>query len=91
MTESSNSVQAIRWQDGQLQLLDQRLLPVEERYLACRTAVETAAAIHDMVVRGDYSKPSFALTVPTLLTSVRTDCPEGSAIVEILTAADWER
>lgn len=45
----------------------------------------------DMVLRGDYSKPSFALTVPTLLTPVRTDCPEGSAIVEILTAADWER
>jgi len=52
MSDSSNSVQAIRWQDGQLQLLDQRLLPVDERWIDCRTAVETAAAIHDMVVRG---------------------------------------
>jgi methylthioribose-1-phosphate isomerase len=52
MTESSNGVQAIRWQDGQLHLLDQRLLPVDERWIACTTAAETAAAIHDMVVRG---------------------------------------
>ncbi len=48
-------------------------------------------AFDDMVVRGDYSKPSFAVTVPTLLSPVRTDCPEGTTIVEILTAADWGR
>lgn len=35
-----------------LHLLDQRALPGEVRYLACRTALETAAAIKGLVVRG---------------------------------------
>lgn len=46
------AVQAIQWQSGALRLLDQRLLPLEERYIDCRSAEDTAAAIHDMVVRG---------------------------------------
>jgi methylthioribose-1-phosphate isomerase len=50
--QTSTSIQPIRWLDNHLELLDQRLLPAEERYLAIRTAAETAAAIHDMVVRG---------------------------------------
>ena len=45
-------------------------------------------AMHD---RGDYSKPSFAMTVPTLLTDDRGDCPEGVQIVELLTVASHER
>jgi methylthioribose-1-phosphate isomerase len=47
-----SAIEPIRWRDDHLELLDQRLLPAEERYLAIRTAGETAAAIHDMVVRG---------------------------------------
>ena len=35
-----------------LHLLDQRALPGEVRYLACRTADETAQAIKSLVVRG---------------------------------------
>lgn len=46
------AIQPIRWHDGQLQLLDQRRLPAEERYLVIRSAPEAATAIHDMVVRG---------------------------------------
>ena len=39
--------------DGQvLRLLDQRALPLEVRYLDCRTAQETAIAIKELVVRG---------------------------------------
>jgi len=45
-------VQALIWAPNCLRLLDQRLLPAEETYIECRTAAETAAAIHDMVVRG---------------------------------------
>ncbi|MDB4966961.1 MAG: translation initiation factor, aIF-2BI family [Myxococcales bacterium] len=37
---------------GVLSLLDQRLLPAEEIWIECRTVVEVAAAIKDMVVRG---------------------------------------
>lgn len=46
------------------------------------------AAMHD---RGDYTRPSFAVTVPTLLTDDRSDCPEGTQIVELLTVASYER
>ncbi len=52
MSDKSNTVQAIQWQDGVLRLLDQRLLPLEERYIDCRNAEDTATAIHEMVVRG---------------------------------------
>lgn len=43
---------AIRYQPGTLSLLDQRLLPGEERWLPLATAAEVAAAIRAMVVRG---------------------------------------
>ena len=45
-------MQPILWLGDHLRLLDQRLLPGEETYLDCRTAAETAAAIHGMAVRG---------------------------------------
>ena len=48
-------------------------------------------AFDDMVLRGDYRRPSFAVTVPSLLTSDRSDCPPGKQIVEFLTAADYGR
>lgn len=48
----SSRVQAIFWAGDHLRLLDQRLLPAEERYIECRDAIQTAAAIRDMVVRG---------------------------------------
>jgi methylthioribose-1-phosphate isomerase len=43
---------AILWRDGDLYLLDQRVLPQDERYVRCRDAAGTAAAIRAMVVRG---------------------------------------
>ena len=43
---------AILWHRGLLYLLDQRVLPQEERYVLCEDAADTAAAIHAMVVRG---------------------------------------
>ncbi|HEV8322725.1 MAG TPA: S-methyl-5-thioribose-1-phosphate isomerase [Myxococcota bacterium] len=42
----------VRWEDGEVVLLDQRRLPAEETYLHCRTASQVAAAIRDMAVRG---------------------------------------
>jgi methylthioribose-1-phosphate isomerase len=45
-------VEPIRWRGDALELLDQRLLPREVLYVACRNAQEVAAAIRDMVVRG---------------------------------------
>lgn len=43
---------AIHWLGTSLELLDQRLLPQESRWVSCRTADEVAQAITDMVVRG---------------------------------------
>jgi len=45
-------VQAIRWVQGRLELLDQRQLPQREEYLSIDTSSAAADAIRDMVVRG---------------------------------------
>lgn len=42
----------LKFENGTLQLLDQRALPAEVRTLECRTAEETALAIKALVVRG---------------------------------------
>ena len=46
------SVQTLRWVDDHLEMIDQRVLPSEFRYLAYRTAEEVAQGIRLMVVRG---------------------------------------
>ena len=53
--------------------------------------VDLNATFDDMVIRGNYRQPSFAMTVPSLLTQDHSDCPPGSQIVELLTAADYRR
>src|SRR3954451_16679213 len=45
-------VEPIRWRGEALELLDQRLLPREVHYIACRDAHEVAVAIRDMIVLG---------------------------------------
>jgi methylthioribose-1-phosphate isomerase len=49
---AAEKVKAIDWRDGTLHLLDQRVLPVEETWLAYTTAENVAEAIRSMVVRG---------------------------------------
>jgi methylthioribose-1-phosphate isomerase len=45
-------VTPIRWDGATLSLLDQRLLPLQEVWVECRTASEAADAIRTMIVRG---------------------------------------
>lgn len=45
-------VRAIEWRDGRLYLLDQRLLPGEERWLEVEDSDAAAKAIRELVVRG---------------------------------------
>jgi methylthioribose-1-phosphate isomerase len=52
MTEAGPKVQALRWDDGRLALIDQRALPLETRVLHYDSAAGVARAIRDMVVRG---------------------------------------
>jgi len=49
---SEGTVQALRWRDGRLELIDQRFLPARFEYRTCSTAADVAEAIHAMVVRG---------------------------------------
>lgn len=53
--------------------------------------VDLNRCFHHMYRLGDYSKVSFAMTTPSLLTDVGGDCPEGQQIVEFLTVADHAR
>ncbi|MFT5683811.1 MAG: methylthioribose-1-phosphate isomerase [Myxococcota bacterium] len=53
------NLESIRWTGESLELLDQRVLPAEERWLTLRTSAEVAKAITDMVVRG---APAIAIT-----------------------------
>ncbi len=45
-------VEPIRWRGNALDLLDQRLLPREVRWVSCTDAHEVAVSIRDMIVRG---------------------------------------
>jgi len=42
----------VKWSDAGVEMLDQRLLPNEEKWLTLKTYGEVAAGIKDMVVRG---------------------------------------
>ncbi len=46
------NIETLRWSDGRLEMIDQRVLPAEFRYLPYTNAAEVAAGIRDMVVRG---------------------------------------
>ncbi len=45
-------IPAIKWDNGVLSLLDQRLLPERIEYVECNDYKQAAKAIKDMVVRG---------------------------------------
>lgn len=51
-TDSVDTVRALVWREDRLEVLDQRLLPHEERWLRCAGAGDVARAIRDMAVRG---------------------------------------
>ena len=45
-------VETIRWTGGAVVMIDQTRLPIEEKYVTCRTYQEVATAIRDMTIRG---------------------------------------
>lgn len=49
---SELQVETLRWRDGRLEMVDQRLLPARIEFVACDSAAAVAQAIRDMVVRG---------------------------------------
>ncbi|MGO9232059.1 MAG: S-methyl-5-thioribose-1-phosphate isomerase [Bryobacteraceae bacterium] len=45
-------VETIQWIGGAVVMIDQTRLPLEEKYVTCRSYQEVAAAIRDMIIRG---------------------------------------
>ena len=52
MTQQNQAVETLRWRDGKLEMIDQRVLPATFEYIAYTSAAETAEGIRSMVVRG---------------------------------------
>lgn len=51
-SNDSQSVETLRWRDGRLEMIDQRVLPAQFEYLPYSSASEVAEGIRSMVVRG---------------------------------------
>lgn len=52
MIEKKKVVETLRWSEGRLEMIDQRILPARFEYLSFNSAAETAEGIRSMVVRG---------------------------------------
>ncbi len=83
--EVGSCVIPIRWDSGCFSLLDQRLLPAEEKWIEYSAAGEVAAAIRDMVVRG---APAIGITAAfgMVLAAREAEEQQGRAFLE-----QWDR
>ena len=75
---SADRIRAIRWEEGQLCLLDQRLLPQQETWLKLSDYRAVAVAIRQMVVRG---APAIGITAAYAM---------ALAVSEAGTQANWQ-
>jgi methylthioribose-1-phosphate isomerase len=50
--DGNQAVETLRWRDGRLEMIDQRVLPAKFEYLGYSSAIEVAEGIRSMVVRG---------------------------------------
>lgn len=70
----TTNITPIRWDDDAVVVLDQRLLPVEERYWRCTTVDDVAEAIRTLAVRGAPLigvTAAYGLALGTRLTAAR--------------------
>ncbi len=74
-----DNIRAIRWEENQLCLLDQRLLPQQEIWLPLKDYREVAVAITQMVVRG---APAIGVTAAYAM---------ALALQEMRPFADWQQ
>jgi methylthioribose-1-phosphate isomerase len=51
-SSEATAIEALRWREGRLDLIDQRVLPTRFEYVRCTDAADVADAIRSMVVRG---------------------------------------
>ena len=80
-----SKLQAIRYERGTLELLDQRLLPLESIYLPVRTPQEAFDAIRSMVVRG---APAIGCTAALAVAAWLVERGAGSQYDSAAAAAD---
>jgi len=52
LSKQKQSVETLRWREGRLEMIDQRVLPMHFEYLTYTNAKEVAEGIRSMVVRG---------------------------------------
>jgi len=84
----ADTVQAIRWENKQLQLLDQRVLPHKAVYLEFDGVAVVAEAIRNMVVRG---APAIGITAAYgIVLAARARFAESSANWKALIEADLQ-
>jgi len=84
-----DAVRPIVWQDGKLQLLDQRKLPAVVEYLDLPTLDSAAEAIRDMVVRG---APAIGITAAyAVVVAARTHYQQDPGNWKQLLEPDLER
>src|ERR1700693_6042256 len=49
---TDSMIQTLEWTDSGVRFIDQTKLPMEETYVTCKTYVQVADVIRNMVVRG---------------------------------------
>lgn len=81
-----DQVRALAWHGDHLALIDQRRLPHQVEWIACRSAAETAAAIRDLVVRG---APAIGIAAAYgVVLAARAQAAQGGAVDPASLAAD---
>jgi methylthioribose-1-phosphate isomerase len=81
-----DQVRALAWHGDHLALIDQRRLPHQVEWIACRTAAETATAIRDLVVRG---APAIGIAAAYgVVLAARAQAAQGRAVDAGTLAAD---
>ena len=77
-------VRAVQWRGDHLRLLDQRLLPQEERWIACRDAAAVTQAIKDLAVRG---APAIGIAAAWgVVLAAQQDAPLDAALAQLRAA-----
>jgi methylthioribose-1-phosphate isomerase len=52
ITRTNHSIRTVYWQDDAVVMIDQRALPLAERYITCRDHHQVIDAINDLTIRG---------------------------------------
>ena len=80
-----SKLQALRYERGKLELLDQRLLPLESTYVQVSTPQDAFDAIRSMVVRG---APAIGCTAALAVAAWLVERGAGSQYETAVAAAD---